>query len=161
MKNRVFVLLGLLAVSLVSCDKNDDNYLPDTKIVTAFTEQYAGAQYVEWEQEGLYQKAEFQLSGTDMEAWYSQTGEWLMTESDITYAALPEAVRTTFESGEYKTWMKDDVDKIERADRETVVYVLEVELGEQEKELYYEEDGTLIKALNGNNQPDHSPDEVI
>ena len=55
-------------------------------------------------------------------------------------------VKTAFQQGEYSTWKVDDVDMIERRDVETV-YVLEVEQGNSEVDLYYSPDGILVKTV--------------
>lgn len=160
-KNSIFILLALLGLLFMACDKDDDSYMPDAKVTAAFNQQYKDAKQVEWEQKGKYQTVEFRLNETEMEAWYDNNGKWLMTESDILFTALPEAVKNTFATDEYASWQKEDVDKLERADREMAVYVIEVEQGAREMDLYYNEDGTFIKAVNGDNQPDHSPDGII
>ena len=49
-----------------------------------------------------------------------------MTESEITYEMLPEAVKKAFSSSEYANWKIDDIDKLERAGME-IIYVIEVE----------------------------------
>ena len=43
-----------------------------------------------------------------------------MTETDIPYQSLPEAVRTSFEASQYANWKIEDVDKVERLNTETV-----------------------------------------
>ena len=67
-----------------------------------------------------------------------------MTEYDIPFAQLPQAVQDAFKTGAYASWRVDDVDKIEKTDA-SVIYVIEVESGEKEYELTYLEDGTLIR----------------
>ena len=51
-----------------------------------------------------------------------------MTETEMPYSAIPQAVRTSFESSEYATWQKDnEVERIERAGTEKeVIYIIEV-----------------------------------
>lgn len=43
-----------------------------------------------------------------------------MTETDLPYAALPEAVKNAFQNSEYGSWRPDDVDMIEREGMEPV-----------------------------------------
>ena len=69
-----------------------------------------------------------------------------MTESDILFQESPEAIQTAFGESEYKDWRVDDLDMLERVEMETV-YVIEVEKSKQEFDLFYAEDGTLIKAV--------------
>ncbi len=90
--------------------------------------------------------ADFRSAGTVMQAWFDAAGKWYMTEGDISYAELPRAVRTAYEAGDYAAWHVDDVDKLLRNGQETV-YVLEVERAEQEFDLYYSEDGVLLREV--------------
>ena len=73
-----------------------------------------------------------------------------MTESEISYNELPEAVKTAFQASEYADWKVDDIDKLERNGMETF-YVIEVETRsgniEKEADLYYSEEGALIKTV--------------
>lgn len=158
--------LGLLVCSLIvfsSCSDDDDNYVPDDAIVKAFNTKYPSATKVEWETKGGYKVADFILNSKECEAWFDLDATWVLTETDILFNELPTAVQQSFSAGTYGTWKVDDVDKLERPDTETV-YVIEVE-GENEMDLYYAEDGTLIKAVNddGNNshQPTVIPGEIL
>ena len=67
-----------------------------------------------------------------------------MTEYDLRFTQLPQAVQDAFKAGVYASWKVDDVDKIEKADT-SVIYVIEVESAGKEYELTYLEDGTLIR----------------
>lgn len=59
-----------------------------------------------------------------------------MTETDLPHASLPEAVKNAFKNSEYGQWSLDDVDMLVREGMEPV-YVLEVEQGPREMDLYY------------------------
>ena len=75
-----------------------------------------------------------------------------MTQTDIPFTMLPEAVRTAFAATEYAAapWSVDDVDMLEREGVETV-YVIEVEKydngRETEIDLYYSVDGVLVRKI--------------
>lgn len=93
-----------------------------------------------------YEVADFHLSGNKAEAWFDNKGNWVMTKTEINFGLLPEPVRLNLNGGEYKNWKPTDFDKLERSNAATV-YVIEVEQGEQEVDLYYTEDGVLLKAV--------------
>ena len=164
MKTRmtIFVSLLLAGFAFTSCDDSDDNYTPDEKIVNVLYEKYPNAQRVDWELQHDYYVADFYDNNIEKEAWITTKGEWVMTESDILFNNLPDAVQTAFNESEYKDWRVDDVDMLERIEMETV-YVIEVEKSKQEFDLFYAEDGTLIKAVedidnNNNYQPNTVPE---
>lgn len=163
MKTRMTIFASLLLAGFIftSCDDdNDDNYTPDEKIVNVLHEKYPNAKHVEWELKNNHYVADFYLNNIEKEAWINTQGEWVMTESDILFKDLPQAVQTSFNGSEYKDWKIDDVDMLERVELETV-YVIEIEKGKQEFDLYYAEDGTLVKAIeNTNNDNYHQPVSV-
>lgn len=159
-RNLLFTALLVSGFAFTSCDDNDDNYTPDGKIQEAFIAKYPNAQRVEWEKKNDYYVADFYLDGIEREAWIDSQGTWVMTESDIRFNDLPEAIQTAFQASEYKAWKVDDVDLLERVEMDPV-YVIEVEQGKQEFDLYYAEDGTLIKAVEDtDNDDEHRPTSI-
>lgn len=138
-------MCGLLAFT--SCDDDDNNYLPDQTVTKAFDTKYPDAGKVEWETKSGYEVADFHISGNDAEAWFDNKGNWLMTKTEINFGLLPEAVRKDLRANEYADWKYTDFDKLERSNAATI-YVIEAEQGEKEVDLYYAEDGTLIKVVN-------------
>ncbi len=153
MKTRNFLaklLLGtVFTVFAVSCDDDYDSSWVPNDVRSSFYQMYPGAKWVEWESEGAYIVASFR-SGAEREVWFSSIdGTWQMTETDLRYASLPEAVRTAHQASEYGTWGVDDVDLIERPDKEPV-YVIDVERRtngqELEHTLYYSADGTPLES---------------
>ncbi|WP_080734823.1 PepSY-like domain-containing protein [Porphyromonas gulae] len=106
---------------------------------------YPNAQNVRWEQEGEFRVAEFMNEGVKSEAWFLRS-IWQYTEIDIPYSALPKAVRAAFEASEYAKWKIEDIDKVERNGTE-IFYVIEVEKGDQEVDLFYMPNGKLIKTV--------------
>ena len=162
MKTRmtIFASLLLAGFAFTSCDDDNDNYTPDEKIVNVLYEKYPNAQRIDWELQHDHYVADFYDNNIEKEAWFNTKGEWVMTESDILFKNLPEAVQTAFNESDYKNWKIEDVDMLERVEMETV-YVIEVEKSKQEFDLFYAEDGILIKAiedLDNNYQPNTVPE---
>lgn len=152
---RMLVVPALVGGLLMSC--NDDTIEPTQQAEQTFAQMYPDATNVEWEAEGTYRVAEFQDGGLEKEAWFDGAGRWQLTEADLPFSDLPEAVRTAHEGGDFGEWTVDDVDFVERNGHEPL-YVIEVERGSAEYDLYYLEDGTLVKAFPDNdNDNDYLP----
>lgn len=147
----LFLFFAAISVFTFSACSDDDNDTPDASAVSnlvreAFNSKYPQARSVEWEVKGNYAVASFHSEGTSHEAWYNpSSAEWYMTESDIPYEALPQPVKETFKQSEYAGWKIDDVDMLARAGMETI-YVIEVEQGKQEVDLYYSPEGVLTRT---------------
>lgn len=159
MKKQLMIGFAILAVifSLTSCDKDHLKNI-DPEIQSAFDAQYPKAKYVKWEIDDNYYVADFKDEGFNKSAWYSRNAQWMMTEIDDKITHLPQAVQTAFNSSEYASWRIDDVDIIERPEVETI-YIIEVEQGEREADLYYLADGILLRIETDANNTDN--DDMI
>ena len=147
MKKFMVLVMGLVSLGVMAgCDDDSKSVKVPAAVQAAFGEMFPAASHVEWEDKGGYMVADFRSAGMYMQAWFDAAGKWYMTEEDISYAELPRAVRTAYEAGDYAAWHVDDVDKLLRNGQETV-YVLEVERAEQEFDLYYSEDGVLLREV--------------
>lgn len=145
--------LSLLLLSLsilfiaTGCDNDDDRrYQPETVVQVTFRNMYPDAAQVEWEPKLGYSVAEFYDNKKEKDAWFNTDGEWLLTETDLVYADLPDEVVNAIAISEYTSWKKEDVDYLERKDMEPV-YTIEVEQGNQELDLYYSVKGVLLKVV--------------
>lgn len=108
---------------------------------------YPNAKRVDWDVEHGYYVAEFRHEGYEKEAWFNSSGAWLLTETDLE-RNLPNVIATALNNTEYASWRLDDADYIEQKDKEPF-YVVEVEKGELEKDLYFSEVGELLDAQQG------------
>lgn len=145
MKKFVFwAMMTLGVVGLTSCDKDDDHVQVSADLQATFDSRYPNASRVEWERNGGFYEAEFVGNGYENKAWFTPDGTWVMTEYDLPFNQLPQAVLEAFAASAYASWRVDDVDMIEKSGME-MIYVIEVESGEQEYELTYLEDGTLLR----------------
>ena len=139
-----WAMMTLSVVSLTSCDKDDDHVRVSADLQAAFDSRYPNASRVDWERNGGFYEAEFVGNGYENKAWFTPDGAWVMTEYDIPFNQLPQAVLDAFAASAYATWRVDDVDMIEKSGME-MIYVIEVESGEREYELCYLEDGMLLR----------------
>lgn len=163
----IILASALASVALFTACDDDDNIhysnIP-SETINSFGQLYPNASRVEWDIEMNYFVADFNDGKHEVEAWFDQTGTWVMSETDITYNELPTAVSNSFESSIYGSWRVDDVDLVEQAGRGDI-YIIDAEQGEQEITLHYSENGDLINEVpNGNQntpiQPTPSPDTL-
>lgn len=155
-QTNLFLVCAAIILPFFSCADDDANWhLANTEVSNTFHKMYPSAKNVEWETKGTYTVADFRNDNMDTEAWFDAQGVWYMTETDLPYSSLPEAIVTAFKASEYGSWRVDDVDMLERKDMETV-YIIEVESGKQEMDLYYTADGTLVKTVADNDNTDYS-----
>ena len=97
----------------MSCDDDDDKFTPESIVTKAFDTKYPDAQRVSWENEAGYVKAEFYTGSYEAEAWFDPQGNWMLTETDLPYKALPQTVKNSFEASLYAKWKIDDVDMLD------------------------------------------------
>lgn len=159
MKKIKILLFAFLAMftttTVLGCSDDDDNNSFETlpaSVQKAFSNKYPDSRFEEWEKKGGYYVIEFNNNNTEAEAWFNDD-EWQMTETDIRYNDLPAAVKTAFKSSAYADWRVDDVDMVERLKMPTL-YILDVEKGKMEYELYYLEDGSLLKEIADSDNDD-------
>ena len=169
MKLKMYLaLLAMGMLSLQGCSDDDDD-LPNSKVPeavrNAFDSSFSNAANLSWEtktlSQGQYYKAEFNNNsdnGYKTEAWYTADGSWYMTETEMPYSDIPQAIKTSFESCEYASWKRDnEVERIERAGTEKeIIYIIEVESAQDvDMDLHYSADGILIKAVNDDGDGDN------
>ena len=149
------MVCALGVFSMTSCSDDDDSNVNVPENVTrAFNDKYAGVGRVEWDRErGGYLVAEFNKDGKEYDAWFTETGEWVMTEVDHgrRMENLPEAVQAGYEATTYsaQNWTIDDIDEIQRPAYETF-YIIEVEKkGQPDYDLYFDANGTLFREVQG------------
>lgn len=150
-------LLALAAFSFLAftaCDDDDDDNLrvPDN-LSQALIVKYPAAQKIEWEKKGEYYVAECRVNGQEKDVWFNAAGEWKMTETEIYWSDLPVEVQNSFNSSTYVSWYQDDFDMLEYPTRSTL-YVIEVEQGKTEHQLFYTADGNLEEDKDVSRQSD-------
>lgn len=148
-----FLLLAIfVSVALIACsnDSAPTSKVPQV-VINSLNSQFPNAMDVDWEKEGRYYVAEFMynLDGSvakfETDVWFSSDGNWRMTVIDVPYSELPQTVQNSFAASEYANWKVEDVDIVKRNSKETL-YIIEVEMLDTDKELYYNESGILTQV---------------
>lgn len=140
----LLVAIALCSLSLTACsdDDDDDNVTPSTTVQEAFEALYPDVTVQEWELEGTYYVADFRLDGASSEAWFTADGEWVKTETDVTYASLPDAVKATL-SEQYASYTIDDIEYVETPSSGNY-YLVELELGSQDIYVKIDAEGNVL-----------------
>ncbi|MCD7817366.1 MAG: PepSY-like domain-containing protein [Bacteroides sp.] len=163
MKLKMFfamLTLGVSAWMLQSCDDDDDLSVVPVELTDSLSKKYPQATRVEWENDRGYYIADFYENGWERTAWFTPEGIWQLTETEIRFTDLPDAVQTAFRASTYATWEMEDVDMVERLEME-VVYVIEVEQYSQEMYLYYAADGVLVREETGTGEGSHGGSDYL
>jgi len=113
-------------------------------VTTAFNQKFPNATKVKWDKENAHEyEASFDWKGEKLSANYSDKGEWLETESPISFNLLPEKVQATFNSAHKGATIKG-VAKIETS-KGITKFEVEFKQGVKTVELFYTADGTEVK----------------
>lgn len=149
----LFALLSAATFFSACSSDDDDNYTPNATLSAALSDLYPNATRISWETKGSYYVADCYIDGYEADVWFNAQEVWQMTEFDIAYTDLPQTVKDNLAASDYSTWKVDDVDKLMYADGEEL-YIVEVESGAKEYNLFYNEEGTLVDTKDVSNVDD-------
>lgn len=150
----VFVLCSIFIWS--GCSKDDD-YTPNADVVNSFKNKYPDAKKISWKTKAGYHVVDF-IDGTyEAEAWYDDSGNWIATETELPFNALPNAVKESFGFSRYNTWHVDETSRLEKEDAPEPLYIIEVENNDTEVALHYAKEGTLIREVIGKDKEEFQP----
>ncbi|HWB27865.1 MAG TPA: PepSY-like domain-containing protein [Chitinophagaceae bacterium] len=115
-------------------------------VTDAFSSRYPHADNVSWKDKLTYFEASFKLNNIDMKADFSSKGAWKSSEAQMSYEALPAAVKDGFAKSKYADWTKGSVAEIQHMGK-AVQYRVYAEKSQpfQKRFLYFNADGRLIK----------------
>ena len=66
-------------------------------VKTEFSKKFPAASSINWEMENANEyEAEFRMSGIEISASFSAAGNWLLTETEISFGELPQAITNSF-----------------------------------------------------------------
>lgn len=109
-------------------------------VLDAFMERYPDVIIKEWEKDGPYLKVEFVRNGEEVEAWFTYDGVWVSLEMEYK-GKLSEDILDYIHTN-YPHYEIDDIAWVETVEHK--FFKVELELGDDEVELYILEDGTVI-----------------
>lgn len=137
---KLFFVVAVIFMAVTSC-KSDN--VPEA-VNKAFQNKFPNATNAKWDKENAHEfEADFVWNGAKYSANFSDTGEWLETESTISFNQLPEKVQKAFNNS-YPGANVKAVAKIETS-KSTTKYEVEIKQSIKNKEVLYIEDGIEIK----------------
>ncbi len=140
MKKIIFVAMAAIC-AYVTCFAAEKTPAAAT---AAFSKKFPEATNVKWGRENEHNyEAEFKLKGITYSANFSDTGEWLETESPTTFNQLPEKVQQAFNQAHKGAKVKA-VAQIETSKKGTI-YEVEIKKGMKTVEFFYSADGSETK----------------
>ncbi len=110
----------------------------------AFEQKFPNATGATWDKENTHNyEASFTWKGVKYSANFSDTGEWLETESPFSFNELPDKVQAAFNASQKGVTIKA-VSKIETS-KGVMKYEVEIKHGVKTVELFYTPDGTATR----------------
>jgi hypothetical protein len=142
MKTVTFLTAILLSTATLFAQDIAENEVPSV-VLNNFKKEFPKASDVEWERHGEQYNVEFEIGWfNDYEAWFSASGELLKHTEEISEKDLPQAVKETIKN-QYADYSIDDAVKI--TENNTIYFMVEIEKGNEEKDLHFSAEGDLIK----------------
>jgi hypothetical protein len=115
------------------------------KVVDAFNAKYPNASEVKWSNKLTRFTAWFTFNGERLKANFNDDGAWKNTEFEMSYDALPAAIKDGLKKTQYADWK---VEKAARVDGEgrSRMYRVEVQRSTaDQKNLFFDEKGAFIR----------------
>jgi len=109
----VHVIIAMIGISTVSCAQDIPQSQVPSLVLNAFSADYPNATDVDWEKKGEIFNVDFEIGGTDHEAWLDASGKVIKLEKDIKKASLPAPVTATI-ANQFKEYKIDEAEQIEK-----------------------------------------------
>jgi len=136
------IILSIAGILLLSTFAFSGN-IP-VAVQKAFEQKFPNATNVKWDKENSHEyEASFNQKGVKYSANFSESGEWLETESPTTFDKLPSEVQVSFNKSHKGDKVKT-VLIIETA-KEITKFEIEIKKGSKTVEFLYASDGNEIK----------------
>ena len=158
--SKLLMMLLCGALFLSSCSDDDDEINVSEKnvptaVLKSFQKQYKNVGDVKWEQKNQYHVARFnggtlgRAVGYTTSAWFTEDGTQHQADQDIDFNALPSVVKdalAAYMQQFYADWKVDDCEVVVRNGM-SLIYVIEIEKGDLEREISISELGDVLKDV--------------
>jgi len=140
---KVLIAIALLVTGFAQAQKLKESEVPKA-VKDSFAKRFPNLKGVEWSKESETEfEAEFKNAGKEQSANFDQAGKWLVTETEIKKADLPQAVQASI-AKEFAGYKVEEVEKVETAN-DGIQYEVALEKGESNYEVLLSADGKVLK----------------
>ena len=115
------------------------------EVTEAFKAKYPDTKNVEWKDKLTGFQASYEMKGVQYQSKFSNKGEWLQTEKNISEEALPAPVKDGYGKSKYTDWQLKEVSQIESKDNSIQYRLFVRKSGVEKKYLYFNPDGKLVR----------------
>lgn len=167
--SKLLFMLLCGAMLLSSCSDDDEADLQEINVPTAvlnsFQKLYKGVDDVKWEQKNQYHVARFngiklgRSTHYSASAWFTSDGIHQQSDQSIDFEQLPVLVKEAFIGYKtllYSDWKIDDCEVVLRNGM-SLIYVIEIEKGNLEREISVSEFGDILKDVLDDDKEDILP----
>lgn len=139
MKHTLTLIVGLLFSSIGVAQ---DLLVQDVPaiVLSAFNKSFPRASDVEWEMEGEYYNAEFDVGRKDHEVWLDSKGTIMKHKQELKARELPDPIAKKVKENN-AGYRIDDIDKITEGNQ--VFYKIELEKSNTEKTIVVDQNGEV------------------
>jgi hypothetical protein len=130
-------------------DRQQQREIP-AEVSSALKEKYPNVKSsdINWNKEGENYQAEFINKGLKYQVVIDGSGNWLATETEMTRSELPDKVKEGLKNSEFSSWDVKEVEKRESPQAKSQ-YIIEVEKGSQDFDVYFDQNGKVLKKIKG------------
>lgn len=145
------ILMVFSLILLIGCNKIDENVhggvVPPQKIAEAFNSLYPNTDRPIWRVDNNYYIIRFTYNLLENTVWLTAQGDFTMQQTVLPETYIPVLVTDAFQKSIYSDYSLISADSVVRAEM-TTLYRLEVKSSTQKLNLYYTNNGELVKVID-------------
>jgi len=138
-------IFSIIAVAMMFTIAHAQIRKVPAEVTEAFKAKYPDTKNVEWKDKLTGFQASYEMKGVQYQSKFSNKGEWLQTEKNISEEALPAPVKDGYGKSKYTDWQLKEVSQIESKDNSIQYRLFVRKSGVEKKYLYFNPDGKLVR----------------
>jgi hypothetical protein len=114
------------------------------EVTDSFRTRFDKASQVTWSDNLTSFQASFKLGNENLRAYFDSKGEWLKTEKNYDFEALPADIQDGYKKSKYTDWAVKEVLYVEEKDKQPRYRVQVRKSDFQKRNLYFSATGQLL-----------------